>query len=76
MMTVNADDNFMQLPVLEQLKFIHEQLPRFITQNFLEEVTDSKHYRLFEIANPEWSIEEKWANVTLNAKQLIAHKLV
>ncbi len=62
-MTVNAAENFMAKPIFEQYKVLQEVLPQYLTQNFVDEITGDKHYRLYNIAAPGWALDEKRKNL-------------
>jgi hypothetical protein len=67
-MTVNAAENFMMKPILEQFQVLLEVLPQYITQNFVDEITGDNHYRLYNIASLGWTLDEKRKNLLKSRK--------
>jgi hypothetical protein len=62
-MTVNAAENFMLKSILEQYRVLQEVLPQYISQHFVDEITGDKHYRLYSIASPGWTLDDKRQNL-------------
>ena len=62
-MTVNAAENFMLKSILEQFRLLQELLPQYVSQLFVDEITGDKHYRLYNIASPGWTLDDKRMNL-------------
>jgi len=60
LMLVQANERFDKFKLEEQLNYIKDNVPAFITQNILQEVTDTVPFRFSEMAKPTWAMPEEY----------------
>lgn len=60
LMLLQANERFNKLKLEEQISYIKENVPVFITHNIIQEATDSIPFRLSEMAKPNWEMPEEY----------------